>query len=215
MRRDHPPVQAVLQSLRSGLPRRGYREDSLEEDPPGHHTRHLSVVARRFPVLIQGMEGALRARALARRLDHRTVGFRARRKPEILKRLRAEAIRVNKEYAKRFGIAESTCITCVKPSGTLSQTVDCSSGMHPRHSKYYIRRIRISATDSLFKMLKDQGVPYHPEIGQNPENATTFVLEFPVKAPRRLDLQERCHSAGTARALEDGQDRTTPSTIRR
>ncbi len=105
------------------------------------------------------------------------------RKPEILKRLKAEAIKVNKEYAKRFGIAESTCITCVKPSGTLSQTVDCSSGMHPRHSKYYIRRIRISATDSLFKMLKDQGVPFHPEVGQNPESATTFVLEFPVKAP--------------------------------
>jgi len=105
------------------------------------------------------------------------------RKPEVLRKLRAEAIKVNKEYAKRFGINESTAITCVKPSGTLSQTVDCSSGMHPRHSKYYIRRIRISATDSLFKMLKDQGVPYFPEVGQTLENATTFVLEFPVKAP--------------------------------
>lgn len=105
------------------------------------------------------------------------------RKPEVMKKLRAEAIRVNKEYAKRFGIGESTAITAVKPSGTLSQTVDCSSGMHPRHSKYYIRRVRISATDSLFKMLKDQGVPYHPEVGQSLESATTYVLEFPVKAP--------------------------------
>ncbi|MDE2037991.1 MAG: ribonucleoside-triphosphate reductase [Patescibacteria group bacterium] len=105
------------------------------------------------------------------------------RKPEVMKRLKAEAIKVNKEYAKRFGINESTAITCVKPSGTLSQTVDCSSGMHPRHSKYYIRRIRISATDSLFKMLKDQGVPFHPEVGQSEESATTYVLEFPVKAP--------------------------------
>lgn len=105
------------------------------------------------------------------------------RKPEIMRKLKAEAIKVNKEYAKRFGISESTAITCVKPSGTLSQTVDCSSGMHPRHSKFYIRRIRISATDALFKMLKDQGVPYHPEIGQTSENATTYVLEFPVKAP--------------------------------
>lgn len=105
------------------------------------------------------------------------------RKPDIMRKLKAEAIRVNKEYAKRFGISESTAITCVKPSGTLSQTVDCSSGMHPRHSKFYIRRIRIAATDSLFKMLKDQGVPYFPEVGQTEENATTFVLEFPVKAP--------------------------------
>ena len=105
------------------------------------------------------------------------------RKPEVMRKLKAEAIKINKEYAKRFGIGESTAITCVKPSGTLSQTVDCSSGMHPRHSKFYIRRIRISSTDSLFKMLKDQGVPYFPEVGQNPESANTYVLEFPVKAP--------------------------------
>ena len=105
------------------------------------------------------------------------------RKPEVLRKLKAEAIKVNKEFAKRFGINESTAITCVKPSGTLSQTVDCSSGMHPRHSKFYIRRVRISATDSLFKMLKDQGVPYFPEVGQSPDSATTYVLEFPVKSP--------------------------------
>lgn len=105
------------------------------------------------------------------------------RDEKVLQKLRKEAIRVNKIYAKRFGINESTCITCVKPSGTVSQTVDCSSGMHPRHAPYYIRRVRISATDALFKMLKDQGVPYYPEVGQSYESATTFVLEFPMKAP--------------------------------
>jgi ribonucleoside-diphosphate reductase alpha chain len=103
--------------------------------------------------------------------------------PLVLKKLKAEAIKANRTYAKRFGINASSCITCVKPSGTLSQMVDCSSGMHPRHSQYYIRRIRISATDSLFKMLKDQGVPFKPEVGQSMENASTYVLEFPVKAP--------------------------------
>lgn len=106
------------------------------------------------------------------------------RRAEILLKLRNEAIRVNREYAKRFGTNPSTCITCVKPSGTLSQLVDCASGMHPRHAPYYIRRIRISATDSLFKMLRDQGVPYHPEVGQSAENTVTYVLEFPVKAPK-------------------------------
>lgn len=105
------------------------------------------------------------------------------RDKEMLTKLRLETIRINKIYAKRFGISESTCITAVKPSGTVSQTVDCSSGMHPRHAPYYIRRIRISATDSLFKMMKDQGVPYHPEVGQTHDNANTFVLEFPMKAP--------------------------------
>lgn len=106
------------------------------------------------------------------------------RAPKVLQKLRSEAIRINKLYAKRFGVNESTCITCVKPSGTVSQTVDCASGMHPRHSQYYIRRIRISATDSLFKMLKDQGIPHYPEVGQSYDNAYTYVLEFPVAAPK-------------------------------
>ncbi len=106
------------------------------------------------------------------------------RKSETLKKIKDEAIKANEMYAKRFKINPSTCITCVKPSGTVSQTVDCASGMHPRYSPYYIRRVRISATDSLFKMLKDQGFPYHPEVGQSKDNATTFVLEFPVKAPK-------------------------------
>jgi ribonucleoside-diphosphate reductase alpha chain len=106
------------------------------------------------------------------------------RKPATLEKLKKEAIRINQIYAKKFSINEATCITCVKPSGTLSQTVDCASGMHPRHAPYYIRRVRISATDGLFKMLRDQGVPYHPEVGQSRENASTYVLEFPVKAPQ-------------------------------
>lgn len=105
------------------------------------------------------------------------------RKEEVLRKIKDEVIKVNTEYAKRFGINPSTSTTCVKPSGTVSQLVDSSSGMHPRHSKYYIRRIRISASDSLFKMLKDQGVPYFPEVGQAYDSATTYVLEFPVKAP--------------------------------
>lgn len=105
------------------------------------------------------------------------------REAKVLEKLKKTAIEVNKKYSKRFGINQSTCVTCVKPSGTVSQTVDCASGMHPRHSKYYIRRIRISATDTLFKMLRDQGVPYYPDVGQTKEDATTFVLEFPVEAP--------------------------------
>jgi len=105
------------------------------------------------------------------------------RSEAVLERLKTTAIATNKRYAKRFGISESTAVTCVKPSGTVSQTLNCSSGMHPRHSPFYIRRVRISATDALFKMLADQGVPYHPEVGQEVASANTFVLEFPVKAP--------------------------------
>lgn len=105
------------------------------------------------------------------------------RRPETLEALKAEAVKVNKQYAKRFGINASSSITCVKPSGTTSQTVNCASGMHARYAPYYIRRIRITSTDALFKMLKDQGVPFQPEVGQTMESANTFVLEFPVKSP--------------------------------
>lgn len=107
------------------------------------------------------------------------------RNSKILKKMKNEIIKTNKKYAKRFGINASTCTTCTKPSGTVSQMVNCASGMHPRHSQYYIRRIRISATDSLFKLLRDQGVPYYPEVGQTKEDAHTFVLEFPVKSPKK------------------------------
>jgi len=106
------------------------------------------------------------------------------RNEKILQKMRNEAIKVNQALAKRFKINPSTCITCVKPSGTVSQTVDCSSGMHTRFAPYYIRRVRISATDSLFKMLRDQGFPYQPEVGQPKDNATTYVLEFPIKSPK-------------------------------
>lgn len=117
------------------------------------------------------------------------------RKPKIMEKLRQESIRVNKEYAKRFGINQSTAITCVKPSGNGSQTFDCSSGMHPRHAPYYIRRVRIASTDALFKMLKDQGVPYAPEVGQSMDTATTYVLEFPVKAPNGTKVFKNNQSA--------------------
>ncbi len=107
------------------------------------------------------------------------------RDPAMLRELRDEAIRVNKIYAKRFGVNSSVCVTCVKPSGTVSQLVDAASGLHARHAQYYIRRVRIAASDALFEMLRDQKVPYQPEVGQSKDEATTYVLEFPIKAPEK------------------------------
>lgn len=107
----------------------------------------------------------------------------AAREPETLEMIRDTAVTVNAEYAKRFAISPSLAVTAVKPSGTVSQLLNASSGIHPRHAPYYIRRVRISATDSLFKMLKEQGIPYVPEVGQSEDTATTYVLEFPIKAP--------------------------------
>ena len=105
------------------------------------------------------------------------------RRPEVLEKLRDAAVKTNATYAKRFGVERSMAVTAVKPSGTVSQTFNCASGIHPRHAPYYIRRVRISATDSLFKLMRDQGVPFYPEVGQSMEEANTYVLEFPVKSP--------------------------------
>jgi ribonucleoside-triphosphate reductase len=106
------------------------------------------------------------------------------RDDKVLDMLKAHSVDVNKKYAKRFGINQSTAITCVKPHGNSGQLLGVGSGMHPWYAPYFIRRVRISHTDTLLQMARDQGVPCLPEVGQSESTATTFVLEFPVKAPK-------------------------------
>lgn len=108
---------------------------------------------------------------------------KALRNPKTMDKLRAYAIEVNKKYAKKFGINPATAVTCVKPSGNGSQLFDSSSGCHPRYAPYYIRRVRIESHNPIFHMLQESGVPYHPEVGQNKDSATRYVVEFPIKAP--------------------------------
>lgn len=124
-------------------------------------------------------EEALLGVSITGYFDNRIV-----RRPKVLRKMRKESVRVNRKYAKKFKINPSTCITCIKPSGNSSQLLDTASGMHPRYAKYYVRRVRISSTDPLFKMLEDQGVPCFPEVGQTPDSATTYVLDFPAKSPK-------------------------------
>jgi ribonucleoside-diphosphate reductase alpha chain len=102
---------------------------------------------------------------------------------DCLKALKSRVLRISRKAAKLLGINVPTATTCVKPSGTVSQLVDSASGVHPRYSKYYIRRYRIAARDPLFKLMKNAGVKCNPEVGQQKANATTWVLEFPVKSP--------------------------------
>lgn len=85
---------------------------------------------------------------------------------DALKAMKARALKVAKKASKALGINVAAAITCVKPSGTVSQLVDSSSGLHPRYAPYYIRRYRISSTDPLFRLLRDQGAPLSPENGQ-------------------------------------------------
>jgi ribonucleoside-diphosphate reductase alpha chain len=109
------------------------------------------------------------------------------RNSSVLEGLREAIVETNIEFAKKFGINPSTAVTCVKPSGTVSQLVDAAPGMHPRYAPYYIRRVRISSSDPLFRMLKDQGLPFFPDVGQTFDSASTFVFEFPVKSPEDHD----------------------------
>jgi ribonucleoside-triphosphate reductase len=97
-----------------------------------------------------------------------------------LEHLRNVAVDTNAEWSVRLGVPQSTAITCVKPSGTVSQLVDSASGIHSRHSAYYIRTVRGDNKDPLTQFLKDVGVPAEPCV-MKPDSTTVF--SFPQKAP--------------------------------
>jgi len=97
-----------------------------------------------------------------------------------LEALKQVAIDTNKEWADLLGINQSTAITCVKPSGTVSQLVDAASGLHARHSPYYIRSVRGDNKDPLTQFMKDAGIPWEPEVNK-PEQTSVFY--FPIKSP--------------------------------
>jgi ribonucleoside-triphosphate reductase len=100
--------------------------------------------------------------------------------PELLRSLRDHAVEVNKEWSTKLGIPQSTAITCCKPSGTVSQLTDASSGIHARHSPYYVRTVRGDLKDPLVKLMMDSGIPNEPE-KFHPDN--TVVFSFPMKSP--------------------------------
>ena len=96
----------------------------------------------------------------------------------LLEELREMAVKTNKEYAEKIGINQSVAITCVKPSGTVSQLVNAASGIHARHNPYYIRTIRGDKKDPLTKMMTDAGFPVEDDV-MNPSH--TAVFSFPMK----------------------------------
>jgi ribonucleoside-diphosphate reductase alpha chain len=97
-----------------------------------------------------------------------------------LKAMKQVAIDTNAEYAEKLGIPVSAAITCVKPSGTVSQLVDSASGIHARHSEYYIRTVRGDNKDPLTQFMKDSGIPAEPCV-MKPDSTTVF--SFPTKSP--------------------------------
>jgi ribonucleoside-triphosphate reductase (thioredoxin) len=111
------------------------------------------------------------------------VDSRLAQDPDVQRLLRETAVEANRRTAELLGINQSAAVTCVKPSGNSSQLLDSSSGLHARWAPYYIRNVRVGAHSPVGKVLQDVGVPMDPENGQTKENAITWVVHFPVKAP--------------------------------
>ena len=95
--------------------------------------------------------------------------------------LRSESVMTNAAMAKQLGIPQSAAVTCVKPSGTVSQLTDAASGIHARHNPYYIRTVRGDNKDPLTQFLVSQGIPAEPDV-MKPDSTTVF--SFPMKSPK-------------------------------
>lgn len=113
-------------------------------------------------------------------LDNKVLGTANDELKKILDDLRQLAVDTNRDFAENIGIPQSTAITCVKPSGTVSQLVDSASGIHARHSAYYIRSVRADNKDPLTTFMKSMGIPNEPDV-MKPDQTTVFY--FPMKAP--------------------------------
>jgi len=113
-------------------------------------------------------------------MDNRMLTTKNKGLDKTLEHLRNVAISTNAEWASRLDIPPSAAISCVKPSGTVSQLVDSASGIHARHSPYYIRTVRGDNKDPLTKFMIDQGIPNEPCVFKGD---TTTVFSFPVKSP--------------------------------
>jgi ribonucleoside-triphosphate reductase len=126
-------------------------------------------------------EEALLGLSMTGIMDHPTLGNSSDKTKQWLEELKEVAITTNKIWAEKLGIAQSVAITCVKPSGTVSQLVDSASGIHPRFSKQYIRRVRSDKKDPLAVFMENKGFPVEQDV-MSPASA---VFSFPVKAPEK------------------------------
>ena len=114
-------------------------------------------------------------------MDNTLTNGKTKGLEELLRKLRQVAVDTNLQWSKKLGIPQSAAITCVKPSGTVSQLVDSASGIHARHNPYYIRTVRADKKDPLAKMMYDAGFPVEDDVTK-PDH--TWVFSFPVKGPK-------------------------------
>ena len=120
-------------------------------------------------------------------LDNKVMGEVNEGTRRILQELKQVAVETNANLSTLLGIPQSTAITCIKPSGTVSQLVDSASGIHPRHSSYYIRRVRGDKKDPLSQFLKEKGV-HTEDCVMKPDS--TVVFSFPIEAPEGATVRD-------------------------
>ena len=120
-------------------------------------------------------------------MDNSLMTIKNKGLEKTLEHLRGICVSTNAEWADRLGIPVAAAITCVKPSGTVSQLVDSASGIHARHSPYYIRTVRGDNKDPLTQFMTDQGIPSEPCV-MKPDQTTVF--SFPVKSPTKAVVTE-------------------------
>ena len=122
--------------------------------------------------------------------DHPILGKVSKKAKAWLTEMKETAIETAEEWSKALHINMPAAITCTKPSGTVSQLVDSASGLHPRFSPYYVRRVRVSTGDPVFKYLNSIGMKWEPEVGQTREGCSTAVFPFPIKSPESAVMRQ-------------------------
>ncbi len=147
-------------------------------------------------------EEALLGVSLTGICDHELLGTDSPDLKKWLTEMRDVAIKTNKEWAEKLGINQSTAITCVKPSGTVSQLVDSASGIHPRFSKHYIRRVRSDKKDPLAQYMTAAGFPVEDDV----MSKSSLVFGFPIKSPESSTTVKQVGAMEQLRVWKKYQD---------
>jgi len=132
-------------------------------------------------------EEALLGVSLTGIMDNKFMSTPSKELEDFLESLKHTVVDVNRTWAKKLGISQSTATTAIKPSGTVSQLVDSASGIHARHNDYYLRRVRADAKDPIAQLMEDQGVPCEPDVTK-PDSVKVFT--FPTAAPKGAVLRD-------------------------
>jgi len=174
-------IATILGTLQSSLSHFRYLDDTWQKNTEEECLLGVSLTGIMDHPIMAGQK-----------VDKETMkaftGGKVLKLSSILKILRAEAIATNAEWAPKIGVNKSRSITCVKPSGTVSQLVDSASGMHDRYASFYIRTVRADNKDPMTQFMKDQGIPHEPDMTK-PDSTTvfTFYQKSPEGAIMRTD----------------------------